>query len=161
MAQAETEKLTEILWGAALSRAVCTIAELDIADHIEAGSPQSVESLAGATGTHERSLYRILRFIASYGIFQEKDNRQFDHTPLSHCLRSDAKGSFRQVVTSLRPKFFSSGRPGAAGNENRGSLACTWLSYWVALGGSKRRRRACAAFGRVGKPPGGADFTCD
>jgi hypothetical protein len=28
MAQVETEKLTQILWGAALSRAVCTIAEL-------------------------------------------------------------------------------------------------------------------------------------
>src|SRR3984957_15220522 len=88
MAQVETEKLTQILWGAALSRAVCTIAELGIADQIEAGSPQSVESLAGATGTHERSLYRILRFLDSHGIFQEKGNRQFDHTPLSHCLRS-------------------------------------------------------------------------
>jgi hypothetical protein len=79
MAQVETEKLTQILWGAALSRAVCTIAELGIAD--QAGSPQSVESLAGATGTHERSLYRILRFSDSHGIFQEKGNRQFDHTP--------------------------------------------------------------------------------
>jgi hypothetical protein len=49
MAQSETEKLTQILWGAALSRAVCTIGELGIADQIEAGSPQSVESLAGAT----------------------------------------------------------------------------------------------------------------
>ena len=95
MAQVETEKLIQILWGAALSRAVCTIAELGIADQIEAGSPQSVESLAGATGTHERSLYRILRFLDSHGIFQEKGNRQFDHTPLSHCLRSDAEGSFR------------------------------------------------------------------
>jgi O-methyltransferase domain len=69
MGQAEMEKLTQILWGAALSRAVCTIAELGIADQIEAGSPQTVESLARATGTHERSLYRILRFLASYGIF--------------------------------------------------------------------------------------------
>ena len=30
MAQAETEKLTQILWGPALSRALCTIAELGI-----------------------------------------------------------------------------------------------------------------------------------
>lgn len=75
MAQAETEKLTQIILGAALSRAVCTIAELGIADEIEAGSPQSVESLARATGTHERSLYRIMRFLASHGLFQEKGNR--------------------------------------------------------------------------------------
>ena len=58
MAQAETEILTRILWNAALSRAVSTIAELGIADQIEAGSPQSVESLSTATGTHERSFYR-------------------------------------------------------------------------------------------------------
>jgi hypothetical protein len=49
MAQAETEKLTQILWGPALSRALCTIAELGIADQIVAGSPHSVESLSRAT----------------------------------------------------------------------------------------------------------------
>jgi hypothetical protein len=101
MAQAETEKLTRILWSAALSRAVCTIAELGIADQIEPGLPQAVESLSRATGTHERSLYRILRFLASHKIFQEKGNRQFDHTPLSHCLRSDAEGSFRPAAQMM------------------------------------------------------------
>ena len=95
MGQAETEKLTQIMMGAALSRALCSIAELGVADQIEPGSPQSVASLARATGTHERSLYRILRFMASHGIFEEKGNREFDHTPLSQCLRSDAEGSYR------------------------------------------------------------------
>ena len=101
MAQAETEKLTHILWGPALSRALCTIAELGIADEIVAGSPQSVESLSKATGTHERSLYRILRFLASHEIFQEKGNREFDHTPLSRCLRGDAEGSFRPAAQMM------------------------------------------------------------
>ena len=108
MAQAETEKLTQILWSAALSRAVCTIAEINIADQIEAGSPQSVETLAGATRTNERSLYRLLRFLASHGIFQEKANRQFDHTVLSLHLRSDAEGSFRpaaQMVHQVYPAW--------------------------------------------------------
>ena len=98
MARAETEKLTQILCGAALSRAVCTIAELGIADQIEPGSPRAVESLAGASGTHERSLYRILRFLASHEIFQEKGDRHFDHTPLSQSLRTDADGSFRPAA---------------------------------------------------------------
>jgi hypothetical protein len=102
MAQAETETLTRILWGAALSRAVGIIAELGIADQIDAGSPRSVESLAGATRTHERSLYRILRFLASHGIFQEKGTRQFDHTSLSHCLRSDDEGSFRSFRSAAQ-----------------------------------------------------------
>jgi hypothetical protein len=43
MAQAETEKLTQIIWSAVLSRAVCTIAKISIADQIESGSPQAME----------------------------------------------------------------------------------------------------------------------
>lgn len=105
MSRAETEALTRIVLGAALSRAVCTIAELGIADHIESGKPQLVESLARATGTNERSLYRILRFLASHGVFEEKGNHQFDHTPLSHCLRSDAEGSFRAGARMLHRLF--------------------------------------------------------
>jgi hypothetical protein len=105
MAQAETEHLLKIMLNVALSRAVCTIAQLGIADQIEAGSPQTVEALASATATHERSLYRILRFLASYGIFQETGYRQFAHTPLSHCLRTDAEGSFRPAAQMFHRLF--------------------------------------------------------
>lgn len=101
----ETERLTQLIAGAALSHAICSIAELGVADQIEAGTPQPVERLAKATGTHERSLYRVLRYMASHGIFRETENRQFDHTPLSAVLRSDAPGSFRaagRMFYSLR-----------------------------------------------------------
>ena len=46
MAQRETEHLTRILIGAALSRALSTIAELGVADFIHSGQPQPVEHLA-------------------------------------------------------------------------------------------------------------------
>jgi hypothetical protein len=95
MAQQETEQLNRILISAALSRAVCTIAELGVADRIQAGQPQPIEHLAKASKTHEPSLYRILRFLASHSLFQETGNRHFDHTPLSAALRSDAPGSYR------------------------------------------------------------------
>jgi hypothetical protein len=95
MGQQETEKLTRILTSAALSRAVCTIAEIGLADHIQSGQPQPVAHLAGATKTHEPSLYRTLRFLASHGIFKETGDRHFDHTPLSAVLRTDAPGSYR------------------------------------------------------------------
>ncbi len=98
MPQAETERLNRLILSAALSRAICTVAELGVADHLEAGSPQPVESLAESTGAHERSLYRMLRFLTSYGLFEEKDNRRFDHTPLSASLRSDADDSFRPAA---------------------------------------------------------------
>jgi hypothetical protein len=95
MAQQETEHLSRILTSAALSRAVSSIAELGVADLVQTGQPQPVEHLARASKTHEPSLYRILRFLASHGIFLETANRHFDHTPLSAALRGDAPGSYR------------------------------------------------------------------
>jgi hypothetical protein len=95
LGQKETEQLNQIITAAALSRAVCTAAELGVADHISAGTPQSATSLAKATGAHERSLYRLLRFLASHGIFHETQHGEFDHTPLSSALRSDGEGSYR------------------------------------------------------------------
>jgi hypothetical protein len=105
MAQAETEQLTRMALSAALSRAICSIAELGVADMIEAGSSQSVEILAHTARAHERSLYRILRFLASYGVFQETSPRCFGHTPLSLCLRTDAEGSFRAAARMMHRIF--------------------------------------------------------
>jgi hypothetical protein len=105
MGQAETEHLSKLVLSAALSRALCSIAELSVADHIEAGAAQPVEALAQATATHERSLYRILRFLASHGIFQETGNRQFAHTPLSLYLRTDTPGSFRPAAQMFHRIF--------------------------------------------------------
>jgi hypothetical protein len=94
--QQENEQLKRMtITGAALSRAVIAAAELGIADLIETGQPQAIEDLARASETHEPSLYRVLRFLASHGVFKETEDRQFDHTPLSAALRSDAPDSFR------------------------------------------------------------------
>lgn len=94
-----------MLASAALSRAICTIGELGVADHIESGAPQPVANLARLTGAHERSLYRVLRFTASYGVFRETGHREFDHTRLSAALRSDAQGSFRAAARMFHRIF--------------------------------------------------------
>jgi len=55
MSQVETEKLTRMVMCAALSRAICTVAELGIADQIEPGDPQSHFDYAyGIDGQHSR-----------------------------------------------------------------------------------------------------------
>ncbi len=105
MAQPETEELTRILSAAALSRAVSTIAELGVADLVLTGQPQPVEYLASATRTHAPSLYRVLRFMASHGLFQETENSHFDHTPLSAALRTDAEGSYRAAAQLFHHVF--------------------------------------------------------
>jgi len=105
MGLTETEQLSRIGAQAALSRAICTIGELGVADHIEIGAPQPVQKLAQITGAHERSLYRLLRFTASYDVFKEVRPHDFDHTPLSAALRSDAEGSFRPATRMFHRMF--------------------------------------------------------
>jgi hypothetical protein len=105
MALSETEQLSRMVASTALSRAICTIGELGVADHIENGAPQSVKTLSRLTGAHEASLYRMLRFTASYGVFRETGDREFDHTRLSAVLRSDAEGSFRPATRMFHQIF--------------------------------------------------------
>ena len=106
MSQTESELLTRFVWtGPALSRAIVSIAEVGIADLIEPGQPQPVSLLACATKTDESVLYRVLRFVASHGIFQETISQHFDHTALSAVLRSDAPGSYRAAAQLAHPIF--------------------------------------------------------
>lgn len=105
MARQETERLNQIMSAAALTKAVCSIAELGIADHIAPGTARSAKFLAEATGTHERSLYRVLRFLASHGLFQETPSGDFEHTALSSALRSDAEGSYRAAAQMFNRLF--------------------------------------------------------
>jgi len=105
VAQKEIDQLNRMMLGAALSRAICTVADLGVADHIEAGAPQSAACLAKATGSHERSLYRALRFLAGHGLFRETKNGEFDHTDLSASLRNDAEGSYRAAARLFHTSF--------------------------------------------------------
>src|SRR5262245_33286308 len=105
MASQETEQLTRMLAASALGRAVSTLAELGVADHSRSGAPKTAKELARATGSHEDSLYRVMRFTASYGVFRETSNRSFDHTPLSAALRTDAEGSFRPAARMFHLMF--------------------------------------------------------
>jgi hypothetical protein len=83
-----------MIWGIHVSRAVYAVAELGIPDLLEAG-PMSSESLARATGTHEPSLYRVLRLLAALGVFREDQARSFSLTILGDRLRSDSPASMR------------------------------------------------------------------
>ncbi|MGC5032757.1 methyltransferase [Micromonospora sp. DT229] len=74
-------------------RAAC---DLGIADHLTDG-PCHVDELARRTGTHPRSLLRLLRALAARGIFTETSPQTFDLTPLADPLRSDHPDSLRKA----------------------------------------------------------------
>ena len=81
--------LMRLVNGYQVSQAIHVAVMLGIADLLADGS-RSLDELAVATGAHARSLYRLLRALASVGVFREEADRRFALTPLGDCLRSDA-----------------------------------------------------------------------
>jgi hypothetical protein len=80
-----------------LSRALYVAAELGIADLL-AREPQTSAALAEACHAHAPSLGRVLRALASVGVFAEDEQGRFGLTPLAETLRSDTAGSLRALA---------------------------------------------------------------
>ncbi|MBI3801360.1 MAG: methyltransferase [Deltaproteobacteria bacterium] len=86
--------MLQMIAGLWMSRAIYIAAKLGIADLLK-DKPQSSKELAQATGMHAPSLYRVLRALASVGVFAEDEQGCFALTPLAATLRSDLPGSLR------------------------------------------------------------------
>jgi hypothetical protein len=103
------------------AQAIYAAAKLGIADRLRDG-PQTAGQLVQATGTHARSLHRLLRTLAGFGIFAWDDEGRFRLTELAELLRSDVPGSLRAealIVGEIQyPAFgellhsLQTGRPG-------------------------------------------------
>jgi hypothetical protein len=87
----------QMLAGKWVSRAISAAADLGIADQLKDG-PRTAAELAAACGAREREVYRLLRALASVGIFEERAPRQFAMTPLAEPLRSDVPDSLRNMA---------------------------------------------------------------
>jgi len=85
------------------SQCIYAAAKLGIADLLQDG-PKTISELAKATGTHEQSLYRLLRALASIGTFAEQDGK-FVLTPLAEPLCSRASNSMRDTVILVGEEF--------------------------------------------------------
>lgn len=86
-----------LLGGFRVSQALYAAAALGVADHLVAG-PAPAEVLAGHTGAHAPSLRRLLRTLASVGVFTEPEPGVFALNPLGQLLASGQPGSMRDVV---------------------------------------------------------------
>jgi ubiquinone/menaquinone biosynthesis C-methylase UbiE len=87
------------------TQAIYVAAKLGLADHMAAGLT-TAEQLAAATATHAPSLYRLLRALASNGIFSEQPDLSFRLTPMADCLRSDHGSSLRSLATMLGEEHY-------------------------------------------------------
>ena len=89
--------LYRISVGHYFSHALALAAKLGIADLLKDG-PRQYEDLAKATATHGPSLNRVMRLLASIGIFEERDKGNFALTTLGELLRTSVPGSMRSMV---------------------------------------------------------------
>jgi hypothetical protein len=81
-----------MMTGFAVSQAVFVAAKLNVAEHL-AGGAAAVDELARQVGAEPDALYRVLRALASVGVFTEPSPRRFANTPLSECLRPGVPAS--------------------------------------------------------------------
>lgn len=91
------EALRHLFMSYRLTQAIYVAAELGIADLLTDG-PHSAAELAAAAGAHGPSLYRVLRLLASEGVFAETEHGLFNLTPMAELLRRDAAVSARPSV---------------------------------------------------------------
>ena len=109
-------QLTNAYW---TSRCLHMVADLGVADAL-GDQPQSTEALAKATGTLPQALYRVLRLLASVGIFEWKHGTWHQNRGIE--------------LPSVQPSRISAGlRPD---DRSAGVLGCVWGSgSFVAHGG--------------------------
>ncbi len=98
-------KVGELINGYRVTQIVGVAAHLGIADLL-AGGPKTASELATETGSHERSLYRVLRALAGYGLLDEIEGDKFALTEMGSTLRSDRPDSWLQMALLASGDFF-------------------------------------------------------
>src|SRR4051812_26962874 len=101
------ERLANMLFGFWISQGVSVVAKLGIADLVKDG-PRTAEDLAAQTKTHTLSLYRLLRMLASVGVFTEDSEHRFALTDVGQYLRDGVEGSQRAMAIMIGEEHFRS-----------------------------------------------------
>ena len=89
--------LYQLATGHYISRSLFLVAKLGIADLLSDG-PRHCNDLAKSTETHAPSLRRVMRLLASAGVFLEEENGEFSLTAIGEYLRTDVPGSQRAMA---------------------------------------------------------------
>jgi len=115
-------RLVEMITGYWISCGVHVAARLKVADHLAPG-PMKIADLAAAAGANAPTLYRLLRMLASVGLFRESDGHRFENTPLSEMLRSDVPGSMHGFAVMMVDGYNLDAYKGLLENVRTGETA--------------------------------------
>jgi hypothetical protein len=98
-------RMRELIMGFRASQLIYVAAKLGLADRMAAG-PQSATTLASVVGAAPQPLYRLLRALASIGIFAETTNGMFELTPPARLLQHDVPGSLKSTALLYGDEVF-------------------------------------------------------
>lgn len=87
-----SEQMMRFITARWISEPIFVAVKLGIADFIENGK-KSIKDIAIETDCLEANLYRLMRALASVGIFEEISERFFRNTNLSNCLKQEVMGN--------------------------------------------------------------------
>jgi len=99
------QQLFTIATGYMASSALQTILKLQIPDRVAAGT-RAVNELARDAGVNEDALYRIMRALASLGVFDEQEPRTFDLTLAGRMLQKGQPGFYDMGLWITSPFHF-------------------------------------------------------
>jgi hypothetical protein len=94
-----------LIMGRWVSHLIYVAAKLEVADHLKRGS-RTVEELATATEVQAPALYRVLRALASLGVFAETKDKRFKLTPLAVTLQKAVPGSMHAAALMFGEKYW-------------------------------------------------------
>jgi hypothetical protein len=97
--------MSQMLSGYWISMSLSVAARFGLADLLASGA-KTVSDLASATSTHSPSLYRLLRGLASVGVFAEDGAGKFALTPLAELLRTGVPGSQRSLALMMGEEHY-------------------------------------------------------
>jgi hypothetical protein len=90
-------QMIQLLSGFQISQALYVVAKLGAADQMVSG-PRPIAEIAEAVDADASALGRLLRTLASFGVFTEPEPGTFALTPLGRTLASDEPGSMRDMA---------------------------------------------------------------
>jgi len=94
------QTMLDLITGYWVSQMVFVAASLGIADVLAKG-PKTSKAIAEQVGAHAPFVHRLLRALASVGVFAETPNGRFRLTPAAATLRSGVPGSLRDFALMM------------------------------------------------------------
>jgi hypothetical protein len=105
MDQQEAARFFQQVYGGSwITQGLGVAAELGIPDILASG-PRTCDELAKQTKANGDALYRLLRALASVGVFAMDEQGRFTLTPLAEMLRRDVPGSQRAFAIMMGEEF--------------------------------------------------------